>query len=72
MFKRVPSLYQSPLQWRHNERDGVSNHKPPDCLLKRLLKAQIKEASKLRVTGLCVCVCVGGGGGGGGGSMMNC
>ena len=21
------------LQWRHNERDGVSNHQPHDCLL---------------------------------------
>ena len=21
------------LQWRHNERDGVSNHKPNRCLL---------------------------------------
>ena len=42
-----------PLQWRHNERDGVSNHQPHNCLLKRLCKAQIKETSKLRVTGLC-------------------
>ena len=24
-----------PLQWRHNERDGVSNHQPHDCLLNR-------------------------------------
>ena len=23
------------LQWRHNERDGVSNHQPRDCLLNR-------------------------------------
>ena len=23
------------LQWRHNERDGVSNHQPHDCLLNR-------------------------------------
>ena len=42
-----------PLQWRHNERDGVSNHQPRECLLNRLSKAQIKETSKLRVTGLC-------------------
>ena len=41
------------LQWRHNERDSVSNHQPRDCLLNRLFKAQIKETSKLRVTGLC-------------------
>ena len=32
-----------PLQWRHNERNGVSNHQPYDCLLYRLFKAQIKK-----------------------------
>ena len=31
------------LWWRHNGRDSVSNHQPHDCLLNRLLKAQIKE-----------------------------
>ena len=41
------------LKRRHNGRDGVSNHQPPDCLLNRLFKAQIKETSKLCVTGLC-------------------
>ena len=34
------------LQWRHNERDGVSNHQPHECLLNRLFKAQIKENIK--------------------------
>ena len=34
------------LQWRHNERDGVSNHQPHECLLDRLSKAQIKENIK--------------------------
>ena len=34
------------LQWRHNERDGVSNHQPHDCLLNRLFKAQVKENLK--------------------------
>ena len=34
------------LQWRHYEHDGVSNHQPRDCLLKRLFKAQIKENIK--------------------------
>ena len=24
------------LQWRHNARDGVSNHQPYDCLLNRV------------------------------------
>ena len=41
------------LQWRHNERDGVSNHQPLDCLLNRLLRRRSKKTSKLRVTGLC-------------------
>ena len=34
------------LQWLHNERDGVGNHKPHDCLLSRLFKVQIKESIK--------------------------
>ena len=42
------------LRWRHNERDGVSNHQPHDCLLNRLFKAHIKEASKPRNTAFCV------------------
>ena len=41
------------LQRRHNEHDGISNHQPHDCSLNRLFKAQIKETSKLCVTGLC-------------------
>ena len=28
----------SPLQWRHNERDGVLNHQPHDCLLNPLFR----------------------------------
>ena len=38
-----------PLQWRHNERDGVSNHQSDDCLLRR----RSKKTSKLCVSGLC-------------------
>ena len=34
------------LQWRHNERDGVSNHQPHDCLLNRLFKSQMTENIK--------------------------
>ena len=30
------------LQWRHNRRDGFSNHQPRDCLSNRLFR-QIKE-----------------------------
>ena len=42
-----------PLRWRHKELDGVSNHQPRHCLLKRLFRLRSKKTSKLRVTGLC-------------------
>ena len=41
------------LQWRHNERNGVSNHQPHDCLLRCLFRHRSKKISKLHVTGLC-------------------
>ena len=41
------------LQWRHNERNGVSNHRRPGCLLNHLLRCRSKKTSKLRVTELC-------------------
>ena len=41
------------LQWRHDERHCVSNHRRLDCLLKRLFKHRSKKTSKLRFTGLC-------------------
>ena len=41
------------LQWRHNERDFVSNHQPHDCLLNRLFRRRSKKTWKLRITGLC-------------------
>ena len=42
------------LQWRHNERDGVSSHLRINCLLNCWLRRRSNETSKLRVTGLCV------------------
>ena len=42
------------LQWRHNGRDGVSNHQLHHCMLNRVLRRRFKKTSKLRVTGLCV------------------
>ena len=42
-----------PLQWLHNERDGVSNHQLHDCLLNCLFRRRSKKTSKLLVTGLC-------------------
>ena len=49
----MPGRLQSPLQWRHNECDGVSNHQRLDCLLNRLFRPRSKKTSKLRVTSLC-------------------
>ena len=42
----VWKIQANTLQWRHNGRDGVSNHQPHYCLLNRLFKAQIKENIK--------------------------
>ena len=41
-----------PLQWRHNERDGVSNHRRLYCLLNRLFRRRSKKTSTQWVTGL--------------------
>ena len=46
-------LAYRPLQWCHNERDGVSNHRRLDSLLNRLFGGWSKKTSKLRATGLC-------------------
>ena len=41
------------LQRRHNECNGVSNHRRLDCLLKRLFRGRSKKTSRLHVIGLC-------------------
>ena len=41
------------LQWRHNGRDGVSDHQSHDCIFNILFRHWSKKTSKLRVTGLC-------------------
>ena len=51
--RSIKVMRKNPLQWRHNECDGVSNHKPHDCLLNRLFRRGSKKTSKLRATGLC-------------------
>ena len=59
LFYKYPNHYSSSdavivtLRWRHNERDGFSNHQPHECLLKRSFRCRSKKTSKLRVTGLC-------------------
>ena len=51
---KFQSRWKCALQWCHNERDGVKNHRRLDCLLKRLFSRRSKKASKLHVTGLCL------------------
>ena len=41
------------LQWRHKDRDGISNHQRLDCFLHHLLRHRSKKTSKLCVTGPC-------------------
>ena len=41
------------LQWRHNERNGVSNHQPQDCSINCLFRRRSKKISKLCVTDHC-------------------
>ena len=50
MNRTIPSVT---LLWRHNGRDGISNHQPRGCLLNSLFGRTSKKTSKLRVTGLC-------------------
>ena len=58
MYAKFPKCLIYPdiktsLQWRHNQRDGVSNHRRLDCSLNRLLRRRSKKELKLRVTGFC-------------------
>ena len=48
ILSRLRLSWQTSLKRRHNERDGVSNQQPHDCLFNRLFKAQIKENIKAR------------------------
>ena len=41
------------LQWRHDEREGVSNYRRLGCLINRLFKRRLKKTWKTRFTGLC-------------------
>ena len=40
------------LQWRHNESDGVSNHRCDDCLLYRVFRKHQSSASLASVRGI--------------------
>ena len=56
MWVLVSEWYKAPtpLQWRHNDHDGVSNHQPHGCSLNRLFRRRSRKTTKLHVTGLCV------------------
>ena len=47
------SCFWCTLQWRHNERDSISNRQSHNCLFNCLLRRRPQKTSKLRVTGLC-------------------
>ena len=49
------TIYQtiSSLQWRHNGRDGVSDHRRLDCLLNHLFRRRSNKIWQPRLTGLC-------------------
>ena len=49
----ISSESPTTLLWRHNGRDGVSNHQPHDCIPNRSFRRTSKKTPKLRVTGLC-------------------
>ena len=38
-------LHLQPLLWRHNGRDGVSNHQPRECILNRSSRRRSKKTS---------------------------
>ena len=48
VIERYPAhlAVKTALQWRHNERDGVSNHQSKDCLLYRLFRRRSKKKIK--------------------------
>ena len=52
-FGKSPEYNLKTLQGRHNDRNGVSNHRRLDRLPSRLSRRRSKKTSKLRVTGLC-------------------
>ena len=52
-YDNFSSLLLKALPWRHDECNGVSNHRRLDCLSNRLFRRRSKKTSKLRVTGIC-------------------
>ena len=59
-WTRYPPIHsrKKTLQWRHTERDDVSNQRRLDCKLNPLSRRRSKKRSNLRVT--CLCEGIGG------------
>ena len=59
LFTSLPEIryhclgFRLTLQWCHNGRDGVSNHRRLESILNRLFRRKSKKTSKFRVTGFC-------------------
>ena len=51
--RRHLTKWSSTLQWRPNDRDGVSNHRRLDYLDNRSFRRRTKKTLKLCFTGLC-------------------
>ena len=47
VHKKSPHSHHATLQWRHNERNDVSNHLRLHCLLNRMFGRRSKKTSKL-------------------------
>ena len=43
LYSQTSELIYTSLQWRHNGRDGVSNHQRLDCFLSRLFRRRSKK-----------------------------
>ena len=53
LYYRPELAFELSLQWCHNKRNGVPNHRRFGCLLNRFFRRRSKKTSKLRVTDLC-------------------
>ena len=53
LIRPLGKFFNETLQLHHSERDGISDHKPHDCLLNLLFRCRWKKTSKLCFTGIC-------------------
>ena len=50
---RMTNNFHSALHWYHNDRDGISNHQPHNCLLNCVYSCRSKKKTKFHITGFC-------------------